>query len=84
MNALVEPQIDAFDGDPDPGKKRLDEVLVVAYERVDGAVMVDVDVHVEQPRGSGEGLPERLDNGTVARGGEVRNRLEWERHGGLV
>ena len=57
-----------------------DERALVADAREDGAVVVDVDVHVEQPRVRREGRADRVDRRPVAPLGEVRHGLE-RKHG---
>ena len=76
MRALVAAQVDPLARARDPGEQRLDELVRLADEREDGAVVVGVDVHVEQPRRRRERLAQRLDHRLVAALGEVRHGLE--------
>ena len=50
----------------------------LAHEREDGAVVIGVDVHVEQPRGRRERGAQRLDDRGVTALREVRHGLEHE------
>ena len=76
MRALVPAQVDPLARARDPREQRLDELVPLADEREDGAVVVGVDVHVEQPRGRRERLAQRVDHRLVAALGEVRHGLE--------
>jgi hypothetical protein len=74
--------VDAGRGDLEAGEERVCERARTAGEGEDGAVVVGVDVDVEEPRARGlEGLADRVDDGLVAALGDVRDRKQ-RRHGG--
>ena len=50
MRALVPAQVDPVARDGDAREQRLGQLLGLADQREDGAVVVGVDVDVEQPR----------------------------------
>ena len=72
-------QVDAVARARDPGEERLDELLVFADEREDGAVVVDVGVDVEQLGMLAERRREGVDRRLVASFREVRHRFERQR-----
>ena len=57
MRALVAAEVDPLARGRDPGEQRLDELVALADEREDGAMMVGVHVDVEQARGLRERAP---------------------------
>ena len=76
MGALVAAQVDAVARAGDAREQRLDQLVRVADEREDRAVVVGVDVHVEQARGRRERTAQRLDHRVVAAFREVGHRLQ--------
>ena len=81
VNALVAAEVDVVARAGDPGDKSLDECIVSTDEREDGAVVVGVDVHVEQARVSRERRSHRLDDLGIAPLRDVRHRLQRQLHG---
>ena len=71
-------QVDALDGDADPGEERFDQPVLVPDERVDGPVMVGVGVDVEQRGVSLERLTDGADDAGVAALGDVGHGLEHD------
>ncbi len=84
VNPLVASKVDAFDRYADTRQKRLDDIGPVADNRKDRAIVVGIDVRVEEPRRPGQSVTELGHRRCVAGGREIGNRLERERHGGLV
>ena len=80
MRTGVSAEIDPVDGSLDPREEALDELVARPDERVDGAVMVRIHMDVEQSRRAREGITKGVDHGAVAPLGEVRHRLERQRH----
>ena len=78
MRAVVPAQVDPLARARDPRQQRLHELVRLADEREDGAVVVRVDVHVEQPRRRGERAAEGVDDALVSPLGEVRHGLEHD------
>ena len=78
MRAFVPAQVDPLACAGDPRKQRLDELVRLTHEREDGAVVIGVDMHVEQPRRRGESHSQRLDDVGVAALREVRHGFEHE------
>ena len=61
-----------------PASKDVVEVIGVGGERVHGAVVIRIRVHVEEPRGRREGRPDRRDRLRVAPLGHVRHGLQHD------
>ena len=81
MRALVPAQVDPLARARDPREQRLDELARSADEREDRAVVVGVGVDVEQPRRASRAPPPSASIvAAVASLGEVRHRLERQRH----
>jgi hypothetical protein len=80
VGALVLAQIDPLDRGRDPTEQRLDQLLSGADEREDRAMVIPVDVDVQQPRGCGESIAERLERRLVAPVRDVGDRFEGQRH----
>ena len=83
VRALVPAQVDPLARHLDRRDERLDERPVLADDREHRAVVVDVRVHVEQPRVRRERVADRVDRRPVAALGEVRHGLERQ-HGRTV
>ena len=66
MGALVQPQVDPLLCARDPGEKRLDELVFIAHEREDRAVVILVRMDVEQPRPCTERRGQGIDGRPVA------------------
>src|SRR4051812_18137149 len=81
MGALVRTQIDAVLCAGDSGEQRFDERHVVADEREHRSIVVDVRVHVQQARPAVERAADRIDDAGISSIGDVRHRLEGQRHG---
>jgi hypothetical protein len=80
MRTLMPREVDAIARAPDPRQERLDEFLRRPDERVHGAVVVPVDVDVEEPRRPRHRRAQRPEHRLVAPLRDVRDRLERERH----
>ena len=76
VRPCVLPQVDQLARYGNRRDERLDQLAVLAHEREDRAVVVDVGMDVEQPRPSRDRVPDRGDRRGVAALGEVRHRLE--------
>ena len=82
VRALVPAQVDPLAGAGNARQERGDELLLIADERVDRAVVILVRVDVEQARVRRERLADRFDGRAVAPLGEVRDGLERQHRGG--
>jgi ABC-type multidrug transport system fused ATPase/permease subunit len=80
VGSLVGAEVDEIDGRANACDERRDELLAEADERVDGAMVVGVDVYVEQPSRLRHRASEAHEDALVATLGDVRHRLERERH----
>ena len=78
MNPDVLAQVDALDGDADPGEKRFDQPVLVADERVDRPVVIGVGVDVEQRGVSLERLTDGADDAGVPGLRDVGHGLEHD------
>ena len=78
MRAVVAPQVDPLARARNPRQERLDEHIRLPDEREDGAVVVGVDVHVEQPRRCRERVAQSIDDLLIAPLGEVRHGFEHD------
>ena len=76
MRAVVPAQVDPLACAGDSRQQRLHELVRLSDEREDGAMVIGIGVHVEQPCGRGERLAERADDGLVAAFREVRHGFE--------
>ena len=81
MSPLVAAEIDAVARACDPRQEGLHELLVLADEREDRAVVVGVGVDVEQLGVLCERSRDGVDRRPVAPLREVRHRFERQRHG---
>ena len=61
MRTLVLPQVDALARARDAGEERLDQLVLLAGEREHGAVVIGIDMNVEEPRPARERLPDGVD-----------------------
>ena len=66
MRALVPTEVDPLARAVDAAQQRLDELVRLAHEREDRAVMIRVHVHVEQPGGRGQRPPQGVHDCVVA------------------
>ncbi len=80
MSALVAAQVDAFDRDRNSLEQRVLELVRSPDDREDGAVVILVRVHVENPGVRREGVTDRRDRDPVAALAEVGYGLEGQ-HG---
>ena len=76
VRPCVLPQVDQLTPYGNRRDERLDQLAVLAHEREDRAVVVDIGMDVEQPRPSRDRVPDRGDRRGIATLGEVRNGLE--------
>ena len=76
MRPRVPPQVDPLARNRHRRHKRLDQLAVLAHEREDRAVVIDVGMDVEQPCVGPDRVPDRGDRRAVAALGEVRHGLE--------
>ena len=79
VRADVQAQVDPVPRAHDSGEQRVDELLVAADEREDRAVVVLVDVHVEQVGVRGQRGADRSERRAVAPLREVRDGFERKR-----
>ncbi len=84
MHAFVPGEIDPLRRDADAREQGFDELVAVTGERVDGAVVIVVDMDVEKPSRRRQRSPQCRDRFPISGGREVRDGLERERHGRLV
>ncbi len=84
MRTLVAAEVDPLTCGRDPGQQRRHELLRLADERVDRAVVILVGVHVEQLGVRGERRADRVDRAPVAALGEVRDGFERQEHAAIV
>ena len=80
VRAGVVVEVDPVARAADAREQCLDELVGRSHERVDGAVVVPVDVDVEQPRRLGHGFAQSCEYRLVAPLRDVRDRLERQRH----
>ena len=80
MCTIVRAEIDAFTRARDRANKSIGKRLVVCHQGEDGAVVVGIGVHVEQPRVRSDGIGERPQRFGVAALRKVRNRFERKAH----
>ena len=78
MNPHVLAQVDALDGDADPGEKRFDQRVLVADERVDRPLVICIGVDVEQRGVSLERLTDGVDDAGVPGLRDVGHGLEHD------
>jgi uracil-DNA glycosylase len=80
VDTLVATEVDPLACARDPRDERVDDGAVVADEREDGAIVVRVDVDVEQLRALGQRAADRLHDRAVAALREIRHRFERQLH----
>jgi len=73
-------QIDPVSRAGDPRDQGLRKLVLVPDKGEDRAIVILVDVEVEQACWPGQGCSERLERRRVASFGEVGNRFEWQGH----
>ena len=77
MGSLLAADVDPFDRQPGELLERSEQRCVVTRQRVDGAVVDDVGVLVEQDDGIGhEALPQVVHDPMFGAVGDVRDRQE--------
>ncbi len=83
VDAIVRAEIEVLDRHCDSADERLDQTVLVSGDGVDGPVVVEVGVYVEEVCVLGKRRPDRSDDFRVTPLGEVRHGFE-ERHGSTL